>query len=632
MNIYVQICGIILLLFIMIMSFIRRSVWLKTRKFYIVTLLLNIICLALDAASVVAIYTEEGSEVLHAVIICKVYLVSLIITAYTTFLYITVELEESSRHTLAKQIVGSIMVVLMAAGVFLLPIELVYHNPYCLYSEGPAVFYTYTCTGLFLAVALSILLYHKKDMSLRRWTAGIVWIVLWIIGAVVQLFFKDLLIVGYCAALGVLVVFIRLENPEVFVDKVTGYFNEAGFRALLNQVYKEKRKIYMISIYILNSHYIYERFDSEKVNLILRNMAIKLGNLKYTKLYRINEMEFCLVYDFWEDMDKAVEQLKIHMNDRIDVKKEEVLPDCALTLIPEYDIANDAEELLNMLRAFHKDYEFDPDRIFTLDRIWAVRYRRERAVERTIVDAMEDDRIEVFYQPIYSIEKKRFVSAEALVRIREKNGDYLQPGDFIPVAEETGLVLDLGMIIFEKACEFIVKSDLKSKGIDYLEINLSAVQCTRSGLVRELTSVIEKTGVEPSMLNLEITESAAIKSKDTLTLHMNKLREMGIHFSLDDFGTGYSNLEYILDLPLTIVKFDRKMTQAYFEDERKNVIMQSIVDMIKAINLEIVVEGVDKKEQLDALTEINVDFVQGYYFSKPVPANGFLKLLEGQNR
>ena len=171
---------------------------------------------------------------------------------------------------------------------------------------------------------------------------------------------------------------------------------------------------------------------------------------------------------------------------------------------------------------------------------------------------------------------------------------------------------------------------LHRKGIEYLEINLSAVQCNRPDLTNEFIMIINRTGVDPKMINLEITESMGISSTENLIHNMERLRHIGVQFSLDDFGTGFSNLDYLLELPINLVKFDKKMTQAYFESEKRRAVIGSVINMIKAAELKIVAEGVEEEYQLEELSNIDIDFIQGYYFSKPVPQDEFLKLLDNQ--
>jgi EAL domain-containing protein (putative c-di-GMP-specific phosphodiesterase class I) len=249
----------------------------------------------------------------------------------------------------------------------------------------------------------------------------------------------------------------------------------------------------------------------------------------------------------------------------------------------------------------------------------------------TINLALKDDRVEVFYQPIYSFAKKRFTSAEALVRIRRTDGSIIPPGLFIPVAEETGLVAKLGERVFEKTCQFIKDNKLHYYGVDYIEVNLSVVQCENKALAKMYIDIMQRYNVSPSFINLEITESASIVRRKTLLDNMKALIDYGVSFSLDDFGNGESNLNYIVDLPIEIVKFDKDMTQAYFENDKAKHVLRAVTEMIHGMELKVVAEGVETREQLKTLEGLGIDYIQGYYFSKPVEASEYLEFLRINN-
>ena len=143
---------------------------------------------------------------------------------------------------------------------------------------------------------------------------------------------------------------------------------------------------------------------------------------------------------------------------------------------------------------------------------------------------------------------------------------------------------------------------------------------------------MKREQVDPRYINLEITESSTLHYRNILLENMNLLSDLGCSFSLDDFGTGESNLNYIVDMPVQIVKFDRDMVQNYFRNDRAKIVMRATVSMIKTMGLKIVAEGVETKEQLDAMEELGVDYIQGYYFSKPLQEKDFLRFIETNNR
>ncbi len=242
--------------------------------------------------------------------------------------------------------------------------------------------------------------------------------------------------------------------------------------------------------------------------------------------------------------------------------------------------------------------------------------------------ALEEDRIEVFYQPIYSTKERRFVSAEALVRIRDQEGNIIPPGIFIPIAERNGLISQIGECVFDKTCAFIKKNRLKERfGIEYVEVNLSVRQCEDLNLAENYIRIMQKHQLEPSCISLEITESASIRIRENLLRNMRLLMDYGVKFALDDFGNGESNLNYIVDMPVSIVKFDRDMTQSYFSSYKAKFVMEAAMHMIQDMKLEIVSEGVETREQAEAIGALGIEYIQGYYFSRPLPGEEFLEFV-----
>ncbi|MBP5266164.1 MAG: EAL domain-containing protein, partial [Lachnospiraceae bacterium] len=211
-----------------------------------------------------------------------------------------------------------------------------------------------------------------------------------------------------------------------------------------------------------------------------------------------------------------------------------------------------------------------------------------------------------------------------LARIRNRDGSLMMPGAFIPVAETSDQIIHIGQRVFAKVCEFLANHDMDKVGIDYVEVNLSVQQCQRKTLAEEYIAIMEKYHVDPRRINLEITESGSVRHRKNLIANMKTLIEYGVRFSLDDFGTGESNLDYIMNMPVDIVKFDRTLTQAYFSSARTKYVIDTVIEMIRGLDLEIVSEGVETQEQYHTMIEKDIDYIQGYYFAKPMPADEFL--------
>jgi EAL domain-containing protein (putative c-di-GMP-specific phosphodiesterase class I) len=300
--------------------------------------------------------------------------------------------------------------------------------------------------------------------------------------------------------------------------------------------------------------------------------------------------------------------------------------------VPSTNLVKSSDELINILQYFRAYIMNTPESHTIVADEKTIASKREREEMIDVINyALKEDRVEVFYQPIYSTRKGMFTSAEALVRIRQTDGSIIPPGMFIPVAEETGLIAKLGKRVFEKTCQFLTENNLEELGVEYIEVNLSVVQCENKDLAKIYMGIMNKYNVSPSFINLEITETASIAMRKILLDNMKTLIDYGVSFSLDDFGNGESNLNYIVDFPVEIVKFDKDMTQAYFKNDKAKSVLRAATDMIHGLKLKVVAEGVETEEQLRTLERLGIDYIQGYYFSKPVDSKQYLEFIRQRN-
>lgn len=255
------------------------------------------------------------------------------------------------------------------------------------------------------------------------------------------------------------------------------------------------------------------------------------------------------------------------------------------------------------------------------------RFNKQK-IEKALNDAINNGEVIVNYQPIYNNKLDKFTSAEALMRIKDKDGKFIPPDIFIPIAEKNGLIIKLGMNLFEQVCELIQKNDLQNTSLEYIEVNLSVIQCMQQDLADKLLMTMKKYDVPPSFINFEITETAASNSESTLLSNMKKLLGENSSFSLDDYGSGYSNINYVLDLPISLIKYDKNMIWSYFDNEKGRVILNYTVNMTKELNLKSLAEGVETEEQYEQIKQLGIEYTQGFYFSKPLPPDEFVKKIK----
>jgi diguanylate cyclase (GGDEF)-like protein/PAS domain S-box-containing protein len=249
-----------------------------------------------------------------------------------------------------------------------------------------------------------------------------------------------------------------------------------------------------------------------------------------------------------------------------------------------------------------------------------------RAVlEEDLRQAVRASQFVLYYQP--QIDRNRLIGAEALIRWMHPWRNILPPGDFIPLAEETGLILPMGKWVLEAACaQIAVWSTRKQTAPLSIAVNISARQFRQPDFVAQVLTVLDQTGANPRNLKLELTESMLVENLQEVIDKMTELKSHGLRFSLDDFGTGYSSLAYLKRLPLDQLKIDRSFIRDILVDESSAAIAQTIISLSRAMGLPVIAEGVETEEQREFLTRLGCHSFQGFLFSRPLPLDEFEKL------
>lgn len=626
MNIQAQLCGIILL--VIMFLFYRRyeSLRLNTQIGFQVLLLCMLLCIFLDMLSIWAIMRLLLDHRWAVYVICKAYLMSIVLVGFAGFWYECTDVYEDKRKLRRIAITGGAGWLAGCVVIASLPLG-IYKMGRVVYTAGPAVLLTYLFAGMFIIGNIVFTVIKRKQANYRRSQVILFWLALWFSAAVVQFFNNELLLVGYAGALGVLVIFFRLENPEYLTDAVTGLFNQDGLLLYARKLYNEEKPFSLMSIWWNLG--ISQADEGAREQAVMAAFAKRLPKLDNTRVFKMADDEVWMIFEDMEHADDTVHKVRSF----VEYGRRELggMAQAAFTYMPDAAMVGDYQEMVHLMQyARWKSSDHSAANFKEVDTDFVEQMRKEKSMEQMLEEAMKEDRIEVFYQPIFSTKAKKFVSAEALVRMRDRDGNLVPPGTFIPVAEANGKILQLGEIVFEKVCRFFTKEQLEQYGLKYVEVNLSVVQCGYPGLADEYIGIMEKYQINPGYINLEITESASMAAKKTLLENMRRLMEYGVYFSLDDFGTGQSNLNYIVDMPVNIVKFDREMSQAFFQDEKAKYVMNAAMQMIHGMKLKIVSEGIETKEQYLAMEELSIDYIQGYYFSKPLPEAAFLAFLQSR--
>ena len=493
---------------------------------------------------------------------------------------------------------------------------------------GYIVMYLVAAIYLFSAV-YKIVLLRKEASRSQRFTVYF-YIAMCIIAAMIQGMNYSLVIIGFIASVSTMMVFLSLVNPTNYFDKEMDLLNLTAFRDVYAQLAFKDKPFRIIGLQMIGIRFLTETIGLENKQEVLRQFSVKLRNAcgKY-QLYRVSGSR---IYIFIPNDDKIEQRIieNIHK-----VFEESILmADFRISLtdhIVVYRYPDDSKEIVDtedLIRStLHSIFDEEPGTVARVDQTVLAKKSRELKILQIMKKAVRRGDFYVVYQPIYSFEQNRFTTAEALVRLENDELGEVSPEEFIPIAERHGMILQIGEFVFETVCRFVLHHRIWEKGIEYIHVNLSVIQCMQEKLADQLFRIMDLYNLDYRYINLEVTESAAIASSEVLMDNMARLIERNMNFSLDDFGTGFSNTATLIKYPFHTIKLDKGMVWDAMHNGKAEIILRNTIEMVKMLNMEIVAEGAETPEQVEKLREMGVDFVQGFYYSKPISRDDFIQLI-----
>ncbi|MGL4611639.1 MAG: putative bifunctional diguanylate cyclase/phosphodiesterase [Trueperaceae bacterium] len=316
------------------------------------------------------------------------------------------------------------------------------------------------------------------------------------------------------------------------------------------------------------------------------------------------------------DIIHVIERLERTLSEPLEVSGHRINTGCSLGVVPDLALYTKADEVLRnaeiaMYSAKNaaKLYTFFEPDMFT-------QVIHQRQIETELKVALDKGEFFLLYQPIVSLKDNETQGFEALLRWQHPERGVVSPAEFIPLAEETGLIVPLGMWVLREACQQL--SRMQQETNMFMSVNVSARQLEQLDFMRQVKAVLQETHVKASHLKIEITESAVIANPKLIHTVLSQLKELGIHICMDDFGTGYSSLSHLHLLPLDTLKIDRSFISNLQHDPNSLAIVRTMTELANHLGIDVVSEGVELLEQAELLKHLNCGYAQGYFFSRPV--------------
>lgn len=485
----------------------------------------------------------------------------------------------------------------------------------------------YLCTYFYIFASFICIFACFRRLDVRTRGGLICSNTVLLIGLILRkMFYGNYLVMSYISILVVLIIYLSMENPDLYRDHVIKLFNKDAFDLIGLDYLNKDLPFHCIIASVHNFETAKSLFGVRQLNNALISIGDKMirrfpgyyvfyfgnGNFLLLKRGKIADDTHYSIQS-WEDTFKRMQ----------DISFEDVSLYLNMMVLP-FDLMQknifQIDDLIDF--TFLHSYIENQKGNFVVTQPMLDALQRGKDIEAALSLALENHTIKAYFQPIYSTKEKRIVGVETLARLIDPKLGYIPPDEFIGLAERDGDIMELGRQIFELACIFCKKEKLISKGIEFINVNLSPIQCLNEQLSVELSAIADRHGIPLSVFDFEITESAA-DDYEAIQRQMLLLQQKGAVISLDDFGTGTSNLTRLMKLPIHVVKLDMDITHSYFRGEAN--FLPDLIKMFQNAEMKIVVEGVETAEMKEKLSAMKCDYLQGFYFSKALPPEEFMR-------
>lgn len=635
-NLNFDICAIIMCSFLVLYLLIFKSLRIRRTRSYFWIVLCMLLCssgeLAMDIVRNKNGITFTNTQAEFATFVSHVSHNSIPFLLTLYFLSLTGLWHDMKRKNI---IAISFPEIILIVTHIIPPIRhlIYYYHGDCLYTRGPLYILYYFIAIFYFLYYVSLLIRKRASIQKPNMIYGIVLCAGYVFGMAVGMINPYIRMTNFIQTLILTSAFFLLENDSSYLDKVTGVYNARRLVEDTYPLFHSSQSTYILSIKLQDLNDYRLMVGMSAMTEVLHQIGAWMLSLtnEETNFFRVGNGEFALLL-YNADKDKTAD---IARTIRERFKESWSYSDDGSITIPAQiwvssipDRISTEEQVLSFSESsFNTD--LPQNQIYVADEM--KEEGRQTKVNVAIRRALTNDTFEVYYQPICDTSSGKIHSCEALVRMTDPELGPVSPEEFIKVAERTGTVSRIGSIVFEKVCQFISSKNPKQYGIDFIEVNLSPIQCMDQNLPSEFRNIMHKYHVNPEQIVLEITESAVIHNKGKVNNVIQELKNCGLLFALDDFGTGQANYSYIREFPFSIIKIDKSFLWAADKDPADRAVLKNMLSLVKDLNLKSVVEGVETEEQKNMLIKDGVNYLQGYLYSKPVSENLFIEYLKKFN-
>ena len=499
------------------------------------------------------------------------------------------------------------------------------------YFTGMSNKMVYVLYGFYSVMCFICAIRHSRYLGLIRRRLLITILIVTACSIVYRIYCPQVMITGLVMGISVASVMIVFYFVDVTRDELTGLNNRKGFQRACSELlhgHEDLNNYHMIKLQVYDIQGLNERLGFATGNRMLKRLSDEIRVFARSSKHqsicsRIGGDKFGILTDadFTSNFPMTM-GLSEFLND------DTVPADYIVSLYAGiYDLDKNDEDVDGMLdRAgfalkkvlgnFHRN-------IASYEGVIRSEDERRKAVEQRVRGALQRGEFKTYLQPVHNAQNKARVSAEALIRWIDSEGRVVQPGEFVPILEGNGFIRELDLFILDSVCRMQRECLDNGTPVVPISVNVSRVDLRAASAVDDIIETVDRYRLPHNLIKIELTESAFVDDNELITRSLSRLHDEGFPIMMDDFGSGYSNLNMFKDMPIDIVKIDMIFLRGIEGSKNGMIVVESVVDMAKRLGLQTVVEGVETQQQYEFIRELGCEMIQGYYFSRPIPAEQF---------
>ena len=490
------------------------------------------------------------------------------------------------------------------------------------YQTGPLYFLLYGCCVAYILFSELAVIRHRKELTTHEIISITAMQIILLVGIVVRALVPNWLVMNTFSLMAIIVIFLSFLNPDLYMSERGYVYNLPAFQALVSECVRRRHpcRILAFALQKYNEHR--EIFGGAQMDeaLVAINRYLADSFPQMSPFYLRNGF-YALVGQNLPDLDALRDSISRRFSLPWSTSSGELRMTVAFVEADTEILNCPADRLVNglflSLDELGRDSDADSSRSLT-DSIEQITKRLE--IRRCLEYALNHDELEVFLQPIMDTATGKRIAAEALVRLRDEQGKIIRPDLFITLAEREGYIARLGEQVLVKVCRFIRDNDMDALGVQWINVNLSPLQFMSQDIPARFAEILRDHGVSTNQIHLEITEQSMIDFS-LMREQIMGLHDSGFEFALDDYGSGYSNLTRVRQYPFTNIKIDMEVIRNYYRD--RDPLLPALIQAFKMMKFSITAEGIESADMAEAMKEIGCDYLQGFYFSRPVPMPEF---------